>query len=49
MAPAFATFPRPLKAAIVAVPAGGLVLAVATALLGGGGFTHAEPWRWLLS
>ena len=48
MAPAFATFPRPLKAAIVGVPLGGVALAVIVGLAAGGGSAEAQPWRWAL-
>jgi signal transduction histidine kinase len=40
------TFPRPLKAVVLGVPAGGVVLAAVAAAVGG--FDAAQPWRWLL-
>jgi signal transduction histidine kinase len=46
VAPAFRTYSAPLKAAVIGVPAGGIVLAAVAAL--SGGFTAAEPWRWLI-
>lgn len=42
----FRTFSAPLKAAVIGVPTGGIVLAAVAAL--SGGFTAAEPWRWLM-
>ncbi len=48
MAPAFTTFPRPLKASIVGVPAVGVVLAAVVAATSGTAFEVAQPWRWLL-
>ena len=46
MVPAFASFPTRLKAVVVGVPLAGIVLAAIAA--GQGGFTAAQPWRWLL-
>jgi signal transduction histidine kinase len=46
MTPAFTTFPRPLRASIIGVPAAGVVLAVGAAVVGG--FQPAEAWRWVL-
>ncbi len=46
MTPAFRTFPGPLKATIVGVPAVGVALAGVAASVGG--FGAAEPWRWLV-
>jgi len=48
MSPAFTTFPRPLKASIVGVPALGIVLAAVVAATAGTAFEVAEPWRWVL-
>ncbi|HEV8264142.1 MAG TPA: HAMP domain-containing sensor histidine kinase [Gemmatimonadales bacterium] len=42
----FSTFPRPLKAAIIGVPAAGAVLAALAGLVGG--FNAADQWRLLL-
>lgn len=42
----FTTFPRPLQAAVIGVPAAGLVLAAVAAAAGG--FGAAQPWRWLV-
>jgi signal transduction histidine kinase len=44
--PAFASFPTRLKAVVVGVPLVGIVLAVIAAVQGG--FTAAQPWRWLV-
>jgi signal transduction histidine kinase len=44
--PAFASFPMRLKAVVVGVPLAGVMLGVAAAAQGG--FSAAEPWRWLL-
>ncbi|HXN78288.1 MAG TPA: HAMP domain-containing sensor histidine kinase [Candidatus Dormibacteraeota bacterium] len=46
MAQAFASFPTRLKAVVVGVPIVGVVLAATAAAEGG--FTAAQPWRWLL-
>ncbi len=46
MVPAFASFPTRLKAVVVGVPLVGIVLAVIAAVQGG--FTAAQPWRWLV-
>ncbi|TMC50893.1 MAG: HAMP domain-containing histidine kinase [Chloroflexi bacterium] len=46
MALTFRTFPRPLKAVVVGVPAAGIVLAAIAAAAGG--FNAAQPWRWLV-
>ena len=48
MAPAFTTFPRPLKVSIVGVPALGVVLAIAVAATAEDPFHAVQPWRWLL-
>lgn len=42
----FASFSAPLKAVVLAIPAGGVVLAVIAAFHGG--FEAAEAWRWAL-
>jgi signal transduction histidine kinase len=44
--PVFKTFPGPLKAAVIGVPAAGILLAVAAALAGG--FAAVQVWRWLV-
>ena len=46
MGPAFTTFPRPLKAVVLGVPALGVALAAVAAAVGG--FSTPQPWRWLL-
>ena len=46
MVPAFASFPTRLKAVVVGVPLAGIVLAAIAAVQGG--FTAAQPWRWLV-
>jgi signal transduction histidine kinase len=43
----FRSFPTPLKAVVVGVPAAGIVLAAVAALVGG--FEAAQPWRWLIA
>lgn len=48
MAPTFTTFPRPLKASIVGVPALGVVLAIAVAATADSPFQAVQSWRWLL-
>src|SRR4029077_16844092 len=48
ISPAFTPFPRPLKAVVVGVPAGGVVVAAVAAVAAAGGFNAAQPWRWLL-
>jgi signal transduction histidine kinase len=45
---AFAGFPTRLKAVVVGIPLAGIVLAVIAGVQGHGGFTAAEPWRWLV-
>ncbi len=44
--PAFTTFPRPLKAVVLGVPALGVALAAVAAAIGG--FGAGQPWRWFL-
>jgi signal transduction histidine kinase len=44
--PAFKTFPDPLKAAVIGIPALGILVAAAAAVVGG--FTAAQAWRWLI-
>jgi len=48
MGPAFTTFPRPLKAAILGVPALGVVLVTTVAATDAGAFNVVQLWRWLL-
>ncbi len=48
MGSAFAGFPTRLKAVVVGIPLAGIVLAVIAAVQGHGGFTAAQPWRWLV-
>jgi len=44
MRPGFASLSAPLKAVVLAIPIGGVVVAVAAALHGG--FASPEAWRW---
>ena len=46
MASALSSFPRPLKAVVVGVPAAGIALAGLAAVVGG--FSPAQPWRWVV-
>ena len=46
MARTFTTFPRPLKAVVVGIPAAGITLAAIAAAMGG--FSTAQPWRWFV-
>ena len=46
MVPGFATFPARLKLVVVGVPIAGIMLAAIAAAQGG--FTAAQPWRWIV-